>query len=234
MKSNVIGIMSFKGGVGKSVSTINLASALVTLGKKVLIIDGNFLSPSLHFYLGLLKPNKTLKEVIRNNIGPENAIYQHKSGIDLLPCNFYKNVNIPKLKHVVDELSEKYDYVIIDSGPSYTEEVIAILAICDKILFITTPDYPTLAATVKAGKFAKFRDIDILGIVVNRRRGRRYELSKKDISETARIPVVCEIREDHKMMDSLSKFVPVVWKYSKSKSAKAYIELGKFVLGKNQ
>ena len=72
------------------------------------------------------------------------------------------------------------------------------MAVCDKILFITTPDYPTLAATVKAGKFAKFRDIDILGIVVNRKKGRMYELNKKDISDTAKIPVVCEIKEDHK------------------------------------
>ena len=222
--------MSFKGGVGKSVTAINLASALKLSDKKVLVIDGNFLSPSLHFYLGLLRPETTLKEVIRNGVSPHNAIYEHKSGINLLPCNFYKNINLHKFRAVIDELRKSYDYIVIDSGPSYTEEVIAILAVCDELIFITTPDYPTLAATVKASKFAKFKGIKILGIVTNRRRNRRYELSKKDIGETAKLPVICEIGEDHKMMESLSKFVPVVWKYKRSKSAKSYMKLAKKVL----
>ena len=40
--SKVIGIMSFKGGVGKSVSAINLAAGLHSLGKSVIVVDGNF------------------------------------------------------------------------------------------------------------------------------------------------------------------------------------------------
>ena len=233
MTCKTIGVMSFKGGVGKSVSTINLGAALVSFGKRVLIIDGNFLSPSLHFYLGLLKPEVTLKDVIRNGIGPHNAIYEHKSGINLMPCSFYKNVNLHKFKEMVDRLRDNYDYIIIDSGPSYTEELIAILAVSDDVLFVTTPDYPTLAATVKAAKFAKFKDMNVLGIVTNRRKRKSYELSKKDIGETAKLPVICEIEEDNKMMSVLSKFVPVVWKYKKSKSAKAYLRLAKSIVDKN-
>ncbi|MCK4997489.1 AAA family ATPase [Candidatus Pacearchaeota archaeon] len=225
MRCRVIGVMSFKGGVGKTVSAINLATGLSLKGKKVLVIDGNFLSPTLHFYLGLLRPKTTLKEVIRNNLAPENAIYEHKSGIHLLPCNFYKGIDLNKLKKIVDELKEKYDYIIVDSGPSYTDEIIAILMISDELIFITTADYPTLASTVKAAKFAKYKNVKILGIVVNRKRNKKYELSKKDIEATVKLPVICTILEDHKMMSSVLEFVPVVWKYRRSKSAKAYLEL---------
>jgi MinD-like ATPase involved in chromosome partitioning or flagellar assembly len=190
------------------------------------------LSPTLHFYLGLLKPKVTLKEVLRNNLAPENAIYEHKSGIHILPCNFYKGVDLDKLKKVVDGLKEKYDYIIVDSGPSYTDEIIAILMISDDLIFITTSDYPTLASTVKAAKFVKYKNVNILGIVVNRKRNRRYELSKKDIENTVKLPVICSIEEDHKMMNSVLEFVPVVWKYRRSKSAKAYLKLTDNILKK--
>jgi MinD-like ATPase involved in chromosome partitioning or flagellar assembly len=229
MKGKVIGIMSFKGGVGKSVSTINLAAALFRLGKKVLIVDGNFLSPSLHFYLGLLKPKKTLKEVVRGNIGIDDAIYEHKSGIHLLPCNFYKGINLEKFKKVVDNLRYRYDFVIIDSGPSYTDEIIAILMVCDELVFIATPDYPTLAATVKAAKIAKYKDVKIRGIILNRRKKRSLELSVRDVEKTVMLPVIAKIPEDVKLTKSVLKFMPVVgnkW----SKSGRAYLKLAeKFI-----
>lgn len=230
MKCKVIGIMSFKGGVGKTVSTINLAAALKKHGERVLVVDGNFLSPSLHFYLGLLRPKNTLKEAIRGDIAPEDAIYEHNSGIHLMPCNFLKNIPFDKFKNVIDHLREKYDYIIVDSGPSYTEEVIAILMVSDDMIFVATPDYPTLAATVKAAKLMKYKHINTLGVIVNRRKGKRFELSKKDIESTAGLKVIAEIREDNKMMQSVLKFSPVVSLYKRSKSAKAYVKLAKKIL----
>ncbi len=227
MGCKVIGVMSFKGGVGKTVSTINLGAALQSFGKNVLIIDGNFLSPSLHFYLGLLNPEKTLKEVVREGIGVENAIYEHKSGLHLMPCNFYKNINLEKFREVICDLKKKYDYIILDSGPSYTEEIIAILMVSDELIFIATPDYPTLAATVKATKVAKYKDIKILGIVINRRRNKGFELKTRDIEKTTTLPVIAEIPEDNKMMCAILNFMPVVWKYKRSKSSRAYLKLAK-------
>ena len=227
-----IGIMSFKGGVGKTTLTINLGCALYRLGKSVLVVDGNFLSPNLHLYLGLLRPEKTLKEVIRKNIAVENAIYEHASGIHLLPCNFYKEINFEKFRELVLELKEKYDFVIIDSGPSYTEEVIAILVSSDELLFIATPDYPSLASTVKAKKLANYKGLKVLGAVVNRRRKKRFELKNKDIEAVLGIGVICEIPEDAKILKSVTKFSPVVWKRRRAKSSRAFMKLAsKIILG---
>lgn len=225
MKCEVIGIMSFKGGVGKTVTSINLGAALGKMGNRILIVDGNFLSPSLHFYLGLLEPKTTIKEIIRKDIAPENAIYEHASGIDIMPANFYKGVDIQKLRDVIDYLRTRYDYIIVDSGPSYTEEIIAILTICDEIIFITTPDYPTLASTVKAAKFAKYKHIKILGLIVNRIKNKRYEIKKGDIEKTVRLPVISMIPEDSKMMNSVLGFSSVISKYKNSKISKVYLKL---------
>ena len=222
----VIGVMSFKGGVGKSITTINLAAGLVKLGKKVLVVDGNFLSPNLHLYLGLLNPERTLKDVVRDNIDVNNAIYEHKSGIYLLPCSFYKDVDFRKFGNMIGELREMYDYVIVDSGPSYTDEVIAVLAVCDELLFVATPDYPTLAATVRLSKFTKFKNVKILGVVLNRVRKKRFEVGWRDVEKTVGVNVIAEIREDVQMMKAVKKFGVVVgmrW----SRSGKGFLKLAK-------
>lgn len=229
MKGKVIGIMSFKGGVGKSVSAINLAAGLCKLGKRVLVVDGNFLSPSLHFYLGLLVPEKTLKEVVRGEVGVDSAIYEHKSGIHLLPCNFYKKIDLGKFKKIVDNLRGRYDYIIMDSGPSYTDEIIAILMVCDELIFVATPDYPTLAATVKAAKIAEYKGVQVRGIIVNRKR-KGLGLKVGDIEKTVGLSVVAEVPEDVKMIKAVEKFVPVVGAYRWSRSAKVFLDLSKEIL----
>ncbi len=224
--SKVIGVMSFKGGVGKSITTINLAAGLHKLGKKVLVVDGNFLSPNLHLYLGLLNPKTTLKEVVRKEIGVQNAIYSHRSGVDLLPCSFYKNVNFTAFKKMITDLRTMYDYVIIDSGPSYTDEVIAILMVCDELIFIATPDYPTLAATVRLSKFTKFKGIKVLGIVLNRVRKKRFEVGWRDVEKTVGIDVIAEIREDVGIMKAVKNFSPVVGR-KWSRSGKGFMKLAR-------
>lgn len=222
----VIGVMSFKGGVGKSISSLNIGAGLVKLGKKVLVVDGNFLSPNLHLYLGLLNPKNTLKDVVVKGIDPHNAIYEHKSGINLLPCSFYKDVDLAGFGKMIKDLREGYDYIIVDSGPSYTEEVIAILAVSDELIFIATPDYPTLAATVRLTKFTKYKNVKILGVVLNRVRKKRFEIGWRDVEKTIGVDVIGEIREDVKMMKAVKNFTVVVgakW----SSSGKGFLKLAK-------
>jgi len=226
----VIGIMSFKGGVGKTTTTINLACALHRHGKTVLVIDGNFLSPNLHLYLGLLNPEKTLKEVLRDGIDPVNAIYEHRSGIHAIPCSFYKDLNFEKFHLVVRALAKQYDYVLIDSGPSYTEEVIAILIVSDEIFFVTTPDYPSVASTIKATKLARYKGVKLGGIIINRKKRKRFELKPREITNTVGVDIAAEIPEDIKMQKALPTFMPAVAKYPRSKASKEFIRLAKAIL----
>ena len=59
-----IGILSIKGGVGKTSSVIALGDAISGFGKKVLLVDGNFSAPNLGIYLNILNPEKTLHDVL--------------------------------------------------------------------------------------------------------------------------------------------------------------------------
>lgn len=227
----IIGIMSFKGGVGKTISVINLGAALAKLNKKVLIVEGNFLSPTLHIYLGLLNPNVTLREVIRNNLIPEEAIYEHNSGVHVMPCHFYKDIDFLKLKEKINMIKEKYDFILLDSGPSYSEEILGILMISEEMIFVTTPDYPTLATTLRAAELTKEKKLPIIGIIINKKRKKSYELDSEDVEKTTGLPVIAEVRDDNKVMISVSKFMPVTHHYPRNKCSREYFKLAKTVSG---
>lgn len=57
MKGKILGIISGKGGVGKTTTVANLGVALVNeFGKKILVLDGNIITANLNLHLDLVYP----------------------------------------------------------------------------------------------------------------------------------------------------------------------------------
>mgnify|MGYP003160471443 CR=1 FL=1 len=127
----VIAVSNQKGGVGKTVSCVNLGIGLAQEGKKVLMIDADP-QGSLTISLGYEEPDEmeyslaTLMMNIVNDekLNIEKTILHHKEGVDLIPANIELSaievslVNAMSreliLRSMVDRLREFYDYIIID------------------------------------------------------------------------------------------------------------------------
>ena len=130
----VIAVSNQKGGVGKTVSCVNLGIGLAQEGKKVLMIDADP-QGSLTISLGYEEPDEmeyslaTLMMNIVNDekLNIEKTILHHKEGVDLIPANIELSaievslVNAMSreliLRSMVDRLREFYDYIIIDCMP---------------------------------------------------------------------------------------------------------------------
>ncbi|MEA4813083.1 MAG: ParA family protein [Anaerolineaceae bacterium] len=123
-------IVNQKGGVGKTTSSINLGAYLGFFGQKVLLID---LDPQANATscLGLDKNNisQGSYEVLINGAKPREAILHNaRFALSILPSSpnlagaeielIEMENRERKLKAVVDELHEKYDYILIDCPPS--------------------------------------------------------------------------------------------------------------------
>ena len=83
--TRVIGILSGKGGVGKTTLTGNLAVELAKLGKEVYAIDCNISTSHLGMYFGFYDYDITLNDVLRGSHEIEDSIYEHKSGVKIVP-----------------------------------------------------------------------------------------------------------------------------------------------------
>jgi len=147
----VISVSMQKGGVGKTVTCVNLGIGLAREGKKVLLIDADP-QGSLTISLGCQEPDKleySLATVLMKIVNDEpfdvhEGIIHHEEGVDVLPGNielFGLEVSLigvlsreTILREYVERARENYDYIIIDCMPSLGMLTINALACADSVL----------------------------------------------------------------------------------------------------
>ena len=227
-----IGVLSLKGGVGKTSSVIALGDAISGFGKKVLLIDGNLTMPNIGLHLNAFYSPITLHHILARKNNPRDAIYK-TGNFDFIPSSIFSNLqtNPLDLKDKIKTLKRRYDAVLIDSSPALNEETLGVMLASDEIIVLTTPDVPSLGSTVKAVKVAKKRGLPIIGIVITKTNGRDFDLSLKEVEETAGLPVLAVIPYDINVPKSTSEFTPVTSYKPNSKASKEYRKLAGALIG---
>lgn len=208
--TKIIGIISIKGGVGKTSCTANLGAALAKEYKKsVLIIDANFSAPNLAFHFGLMDPDLTLHHVLSNKCSPKDAVFEYEKNLHIIPGSvLQERINPFKLREKLYKLRDHYDFILIDSSPRLDNELVATMLAADELLVVTSPDFPTLSCTLQAIKAAKEKKTPITGLILNRVHHRSFEISIEEIEKTTGVPVVAYISENMKVPESIASTTP--------------------------
>jgi len=227
-----IGIVSLKGGVGKTTVVAALGGALSRLGKKTLVVDGNLSSPNLGLHLNIVNPERTLHDVLNRNATTKEAI-QKQEGLDILPASIFNNIEVEplKLKDHLKNVKRSYDVILIDSSPSLDQETLGVMLASDEILVVTTADHVTMSTSIKAAKLAKQRGVPISGLIVNKVHGKDFELSLKDIEETLEIPVLARIPYDTNVLRALSAMEPSTFYKPNSEGSRELMKLASVLVG---
>ncbi len=230
-----IGIISLKGGVGKTSSTLSLGKAIADLGKKVLLVDANFSAPNLGIHLKLIEPEITLHHVLgrKNNI---SEAIQSIGNIDILPSSIFSEIKINpmKLREVLKPLRKKYDFILIDSSPSLNEESLSAIFASDELFVVSTPDHPTLGMTIKAIVTARKHGANVSGIILNKVYGKNFEISSLDVEKTAGVPVMAAIPYDTDFLRAVSNFSSFFEHSPNSLGGKEYRKLAEILTGEKR
>ena len=229
----VIGIISLKGGVGKTSTVAALGDAMSNFDKKVLLVDGNLTAPNLGIHLNVLDPEKTLHSVLRGEIHPRDAVHK-LDNFDLMPASLHNRfqINPLVLRDKLRGLKRSYDVIILDSPPAMNEETMAVMNASDDVFVITTPDYSTLGTTLKTARILKQRGAPLTGLIINKVYGKNFELSTEDIEKTAEIPVMAVLPHDINIPKAQSKFKTSVSHKPRSESSEEMKRLAATLLGK--
>lgn len=145
MKQTIISVVNQKGGVGKTTTSLNVATCLAVTKKKTLLIDFDPQS-NLSSGLGYRNQEKSIYNLlIEKNKNIKDYIIKTKvDNLDIIPSNidlsaFETDIFTQKdreffLKNKLDNISEEYDYIIIDCPPSLGFLTINALSASDKVL----------------------------------------------------------------------------------------------------
>lgn len=232
----VIGIISIKGGVGKTTVASSIAADLANnKKKKVLLIDANYSAPNLSEHMDAVEMEKSIHDVLAGKARIQTVI-QNRFGVDVVPgnpfCNF--TINPLKLKDKIAKVKEEYDFVIIDSSPCLNEEILSTMLASDNLFVVTTPDSPTLTCSLRAANLAKSRGRPVSGIIINKIREPRFELESREIEEATGIPVISRIPDDKTSTRALFTRIPIPVYDRKSGFAKEIDKISMVLTGEKE
>jgi len=221
-----ITITSGKGGVGKTTTAINLGAALNDFGKEVIVVDANLTTPNIGLHLGAPIVPVNLNHVMMGKAKVADAIYEHESGLKIVPSSLsikeLQRLNYGKMKEVSKKLKRMADYVIFDSAAGLGEEAISAIESADELIIVTNPEIPAVTDALKTVKLAEEMDKEVKGVIVTRVRGDRNEMSISNIGDMLELPILGVVPEDKNVQAALQSKDALLNVYPYSKASKAY------------
>lgn len=245
----VITVTSGKGGVGKSTSTANIATALASLGKKVVAVDFDIGLRNLDMILGL--ENRIVYDVVdvmegHCNLSQALIADKRTKGLYFIPASQTKDKNVldkDKVRRLIDELKEQFDFILIDSPAGIESGFEHSIMLADRAVIITTPEVSAVRDAdrvigimdAKSEKAKNGEEIE-KHIIINRMKPSLMEsgdmLSVDDVLQILALPLIGMVPDDEKVVTSTNMGEPVVHDL-KSISGEAYRRIARRINGED-
>ena len=233
----IITITSGKGGVGKTTTSINLAAALNSFGKDVIIVDANLSTPNVGLHLGAPIVPISLNHVLMGKAKLSEAIYEHESGTKVIPSSLsiseLKNLDHSKLKEVAKKLKKISDIIIFDSAAGLGEEAVAAIESADELVIVTNPEIPAVTDALKISKLIEQMGKSVKGVIVTKVKNSKTEMPISNISEMLELPILGVVPHDDKFQASLVMKDAIVHTYPRSKASREYKRIAASLIGHN-
>lgn len=229
----IIGVISGKGGVGKTTTVANVGTALASaFNRRVVLVDGNPTTPDLSLHLGVYSIAVGLKDVLAKRFSIKDALMPLPSGVRLLPSSVAvgDEVEIQGLGTLLRGLGE-YEFVFVDSPPGLGKGIEPVLELCDEVIIVTNLEVPAVTEAMRAIATAKRARAPIKGMVLNAVRGASHELSVMEVESVFDAPVIAVVPEDLRVRESIAAGKPVVLSHPSSPAALEFKRLAASLIG---
>jgi pilus assembly protein CpaE len=229
-------VLGPKGGTGKTLTSCNLAVALAGMGKKVALVDLDLQFGDIGLSLGL-SPERTIYDLAKSGGSLdleklETYLTTHSSGAKVLLAPTRPDqasfVTIDLLRDVYATLRAHYDFVVVDTPPGFTPEVIASIDSSSHVCMVGMLDSLSLKNSKLGLETLELMGYDSTRIsVVLNRADTRIGISREDVAAiVGRAPDVL-VPSDREIPKSLTDGVPIVAAEERSEAASAFRSLAK-------
>lgn len=239
--NKVIVVTSGKGGVGKTTTVANVATAMARNGYKIVVMDLDIGLKKLDLIMGL--ENRViydLVQVIEGECSIKQALVKDKRFPDLymLPAAQTRNkddIQPNQVKALCEQMRPDFDYIIIDCPAGIEQGFRNAIAAADQAIVVTNPEVSAVRDAdriIGMLESAQFKNIQL---VVNRLRPDMVRsgdmLSIEDLLEHLCIDLLGVVPEDKLVVPSTNKGEPIVLN-DKSPAAQAFNNIAQRLVGK--
>lgn len=231
------------GGVGRTVLAVNLAFELAAFGRRVCLIDLDERFPAIHEYFRLPQRQAAVVAALRflsqdrlddTKLGElvarlvsKGAALDYLSGFGLAD----NEIDFEKLEQLLNLLSERYDFLVIDSADSPSEKFAALMSQSATRRLFVVPSEPvglarfeTIAPSLEAAALGQ------LEIVLNRANpsansAKSAAQLRKSIRDFTALPIAAVIPSDQLFDEAAARGIPLRQAGQKSKALSAIGEL---------
>lgn len=170
----IIGVVSGKGGVGKTNLAANLAVLAAKASQRVLIIDGDLGLANVEILFGM-RPRYHLGHVLESDIALSEVLTVGPAGVRVLPAgsgvqHFARLDDAQRLRLVtaLDQLEEDFDVIFLDAGAGIGDNVMFFVGAAQEALLVVSPEPTSLTdayATIKV--LCQDAGVKFFNVVVN-------------------------------------------------------------------
>lgn len=185
-KCPVIGVTSSMRGDGKSTTAINLSYVLSEKGKKVLLIDGDLRLPSIAKKMRISSnPGFTDMLMDREVVDIEDFESAYSPNWYIIPAGYIppnpsELLGSSRMETVLNDLKEKFDYIIIDLPPvNIVSDALAVSDYITGMIVVIREEYTEKKEIEYCFRQMKLSNINILGCVMNEARSSSGNYGKK-------------------------------------------------------
>lgn len=249
--TKIIVITSGKGGVGKTTSSAAIASGLALKGKKTVVIDFDIGLRNIDIVMGCeRRVVYDFINVIQEEVKLSQALIRDKrvDNLYILPASQTKNkdtLTTEGVGRVLDELKEKFDYIICDSPAGIEKGALTALYYADIALVVTNPEISSirdsdrmLGILQSKSKRAEEGAEDIKEyLLITRYMPNKVKqgdmMSLEDIKDILEVPLIGVIPESETVLTASNSGMPVIF-YQKSDAGQAYADTVERILGEKK
>jgi pilus assembly protein CpaE len=230
----MICVLGPKGGTGKTLVSTNLSVALALGGERVALVDLDLQFGDIGLALGL-RPDKTIYDLARSGGSLDEDkldayLVRHTSGVGVLLAPTRPDqasaITVDFLRDVFTTLRSMCDYVVVDTPPGFTPEVIAAIDASSDICLVGMLDSLSLKNT-KLG----LETLELMGYSQNRialvlnRADTRVGITHEDVEAIIGRPPEVFIPSDRQIPISVNDGTPIMIQDDRSEAARAFKKL---------
>ncbi len=219
----IIAVYSPKGGAGTSVLAANMAIALQQASQKtVTLVDANLQNGDAHVLLNITT-NASIDDLREAGVGAldqdvlDGTVIKHGDSEIRLLCaplspESAELFTSDTMKAILVELRDHFDYVVIDTGSSFSEATLTALEIADLIIVVTTLEVTTIRRVSQFLGLAERVGISLAKVqLVCNRVEQYYGIRPNQVESKLRRRFFAQIPEDERLVvASINRGVPFV------------------------